>query len=178
MNFIYSRSRTNSDLLQILEVQKSNLFKNLSEEEREKEGFVTVSHTFEQLQKMNEICSHIIVKVDNIVVGFALCMTRSFSNEIEILKPMFQELEKIVSKAENYIVMGQICIAKEYRRKGIFKKLYLEMKNAIKKDYNLIITEVDSKNERSLRAHASVGFRHLKTYTSNQQEWQIISLNV
>ena len=50
------------------------------------------------------------------------------------------------------------------------------MKKALKKEYNQIITEVDSKNERSLKAHKSIGFTHLKTYIANEQEWQIIRL--
>ncbi len=176
MTISFTRAKEGKDLIQILEIQKNNLPINLSKEESNKEGFVTVCHTLQQLQAMNDECPHIVAKVDDTVVGYALCMTRSFADDIEVLKPMFKEIEKMLPEEEKYIVMGQICIAKEYRKKGIFKNLYAEMKKAVKEDYYQIITEVDSTNQRSLNAHRAIGFTLLKTYISNQQEWQIVSL--
>lgn len=176
MKITYHQVSNKEELNQILVLQQKNLSTNLTREERLKEGFVSDSHTFELLQKMNNKCPHIVAKVEETVIGFALCMHPMFSNEIELLLPMFHEIEDIVPKDENYIVMGQICIAKEHRKKGIFKNLYSELKKVTQEEYGLLITEVDAKNNRSINAHASVGFTHLKTYTSNMQEWQLIVL--
>ena len=72
--------------------------------------------------------------------------------------------------------MGQICIAKDYRSGGVFRELYQFMKQELKEEYNAIITEVDVKNTRSLNAHKAVGFKVLKNYRSNNQDWVIVIL--
>lgn len=50
------------------------------------------------------------------------------------------------------------------------------MKEEVATGCKMIITEIDAKNTRSLNAHKSVGFKHLKSYSSNNQEWVIVSL--
>ena len=40
-------------------------------------------------------------------------MHPKFSNEIDILKPMFKEINSVVPHDEKYMVMGQICIDKK-----------------------------------------------------------------
>lgn len=174
----YTKATSVDELKQIMELQKINLFENLSEEERKEQGFVTVKHTLEILQAMNNACPHTIAMHNDKVVGFALSMTKDFADEIAILKPMFAEISKIVSD-ENYLVMGQICINKNYRKLGIFKGLYQFMKLDICKNrYSSIITEIDSRNQRSLNAHESVGFKFLKDFTTGNKEWRIVWLKV
>lgn len=172
----YKRATDASELKQILELQQRNLFARISVEEQHKEGFLTVSHSFELLKKMNVVCPHIIAIANNKVVGYTLCMHPKFSNEIEILKPMFLEIETVIPKIENYIIMGQVCIAKNYREKGVFRKLYQTMSDSIKPEFDAIITEVDAKNVRSLKAHYAVGFKLLKSHFSRGQDWELIIL--
>ncbi|MDP5107016.1 MAG: GNAT family N-acetyltransferase [Polaribacter sp.] len=174
----YTKATSVDELKQIMELQKINLFENLSEEERKEQGFVTVKHTLEILQAMNNACPHTIAKHEEKVVGFALSMTKDFAGEIDVLKPMFAEISKIVAD-ENYLVMGQICIDKNYRKQGVFKGLYHFMKSDIcKNSYSSIITEIDIKNERSLNAHQSVGFELLKDFTAGDKNWRIVWLKV
>ena len=172
----YKRATEASELKQILELQQRNLYANVSEEEQHNEGFLTVSHSFELLKKMNGICPHIIAKAGGKVIGYALCMHPQFSNEIEILKPMFQEIETINPKVKNYIVMGQVCVDKDYRKKGVFRNLYQKMRDSTKPKFNTIITGVDSKNKRSIQAHYAVGFKLLKSHTSGDRDWELIIL--
>ena len=175
-NIIYCRSKTDKELHQILELQQKNLFANVSEEEHINEGFVTVSHSFEILKKMNAACQHIIAKAGGKVIGYALCMHPFFSQKIEILKPMFYEIESVNPKPRNYIAMGQICIDIDYRKQGIFRNLYETMRDSLKPEFDAIITEVDAKNIRSLNAHYAIGFKHLKSYNSGGQDWELIIL--
>ena len=174
----YSKATTVAELEQIIALQKINLLENLSEEERKEQGFVTVKHSLALLKAMNDVCAHTIAKVEDKVVGFALSMTKDFAGEIEVLKPMFAEISKIVAD-ENYLVMGQICIDKNFRKQGIFAGLYQFMKLDIcANTYNSIITEIDIKNERSLKAHESVGFELLKDFTAADKNWRIVILKV
>ncbi|MEC3964787.1 GNAT family N-acetyltransferase [Flagellimonas halotolerans] len=172
----YKQVGTLEELQQILALQQQNLPQNLSSEERSKEGFVTVEHTLEVLKTMNDMCGHIIAIEGNQVVGYALCMHPNFADEIEVLRPMFKEIDSALKEKNNYMVMGQICVAKSHRGKGVFRKLYQTMKEKLPKGFDTLITEVDGKNKRSLAAHAAIGFKTLTIYHSGEKEWHIISL--
>lgn len=173
----FERATSKVDLNQILDLQRKNLPAHISSEEKKKEGFVTVSHTYANLKAMNDVCQHIVAKSGGHVIGYALCMHPSFAEDIEVLHPMFEKVEAILPKIENYIVMGQICIDKAYRGQGIFRKLYLAMRGAVHPEFEYIITDVDAENTRSLGAHYSVGFKDLATFCSCGQVWKIIQLD-
>lgn len=175
---IFKTTETNQELKDILILQRKNLKENLTLEEQNSQGFVTVKHNFDLLKQMNTYHSHTIAKHNNKVIAYALSMSVKLKNEITILKPMFNEINNII-KDDKYIVMGQICIDKKYRGKGIFKSLYLEMKNSFStKGFKYIITEIDIKNKRSLNAHKSVGFTTLKDYVIGNKNWRIVSLEI
>ena len=125
---------------------------------------------------MNDAHGHIIAIENDIVIGYVLCMHPKFAHSIAILKPMFIEISKTMKTNTEYMVMGQICIAKPYRRKGVFKGLYSKMKRTLPKGFDCIITEVDVNNKRSLYAHEAVGFRELKRYKTDTKEWSLIVL--
>lgn len=173
---VYKQAESLKELEQILDLQQRNLPKNISVEESTKEGFVTVEHTMDVLQAMNEECGHIIAVDDDQLVGYALCMHPKFAEDIEVLRPMFHEIDKVLERKVNYMAMGQICIAKTHRGQGIFRKLYQTMKEKLPKSFDTIITEVDGKNKRSLAAHTAIGFQELKRYVALDKEWVIIIL--
>ena len=117
------------ELEQILLLQQKNLARNISHQEAMEQGYVTVIHTPDQLQKMHQQAPAILAKDDKRVVGYALAMPISCSKLIPILEPMFASFENLVYKGKplqqfSYYVMGQICIDKAFRGQGIFDKLY------------------------------------------------------
>lgn len=177
MMISYQQVSTLEELGQILALQQENLPKNISKEESDKEGFVTVEHTLEQLKAMNDECGHIIAVENDVIVGYALCMHPKFGDTIEVLRPMFAEIGKIRGNRMDYMAMGQICVAKSHRGKGIFRNLYLTMKDKLPEGFDTIITEVDTKNIRSMNAHRAVGFKVLKEYTSGGQHWSLLVLS-
>lgn len=176
----YHRVTNEAELHEILKLQRLNLAQVLSSSIIEKEGFVTVQHDFDILKRMNTVCAHCIAKVNDKVVGYALCMDKRFKNKIDVLRSMFEEIDKSLvhhpKKYTNYIAMGQVCIDKEYRKKGVFRGLYGFMKEELKNEFNCVITEVDTKNVRSSDAHKAVGFELLKTYVSDDITWELILL--
>lgn len=177
----YHRVKTNAELEEILELQRQNLRQNLGEQEQVKEGFVSLEHSFKVLKEMNNACAHCIAKKNGKVVGFALSMLKNFKNDVPLLLPMFEKIEEVVKQGKfssNYMVMGQICIAKTARSKGVFRGLYRYIEKEMKGQFEAIVTEVDTKNIRSSNAHRAVGFSLLKKYTSNNQLWEIIFLTI
>jgi len=174
MSLIYTTTTTKEELIQILSLQQMNLKSAVSDLEMQQEGFVTVRHNLDVLTRMNNACPHIIAKDGEKVVGYALSMTDDFKDEISVLRPMFTELENV--NIQNFITMGQICVAKTHRKMGVFRGLYNAMKKASYPKYDAIITEVDATNSRSLGAHYAVGFEKICTYHSLGQDWELISL--
>lgn len=172
---LYKQANSEEELKQILALQRQNLPKNLSIPYLVTEGFVTVEHSLELLQKMNDAFPHTLATHEGKVVGYALSMHSKFGNEIAILKSMFDEIKRTGIK-ERFMVMGQICIAKTHRRKGIFRGLYKHMKQYVQNDFKLIITEVDCRNTRSLQAHKAVGFKELTQYSSDGRVWSLLIL--
>ncbi|SDQ09441.1 GNAT family N-acetyltransferase [Flagellimonas zhangzhouensis] len=172
----YKQAETLEELEQILALQQRNLPKNISAEESLNEGFLTVEHDMDILKAMNDVCGHIIAVDDDQVVGYALCMHPKFALSIKVLQPMFVEINKVITGKKNYMAMGQICVAKSHRGKGIFRNLYLTMKEKLPDGFDTIITEVDGKNKRSLAAHAAIGFTTLKVYMSGDKEWHLVAL--
>ena len=173
---IYCRTTNDGELQEILRLQQKNLFNTLSINEKKQEGFVTISHSFALLKEMSAVCPHILAKANGKVIGYILCMHPRFAGEILMLEPMFKEIEKVLPNHTKYMVMGQICIDKAYRNKGIFRKLYLKMTQALGAEFDAIVTEVDTKNQRSLKAHYAIGFEHLKTHKSKGRNWAMIIL--
>lgn len=183
--FTYTHATSDEELHQILQLQQQNLPESVSETIQKKEGFVTVRHDFELLKAMHKKCPHTVAKDGEKVVGYALSMHPDFGKDIVVLRPMFEEINRYYSSIEaaekllkhgNFIVMGQICIAKAYRKQGIFRKLYEYMQSNLPAHCKTIITEVDAKNKRSLNAHYAVGFEELKTYESDGKAWVLIWL--
>ncbi len=172
----YKRAETDTELQQILELQRDNLPASISSEVKLDEGFVTVEHSFELLKRMNSRCQHFIAKEKENLVGYALCMHPDFGEEIDVLRSMFREISRNYTE-EDYIVMGQVCIHKDFRRKGIFRNLYNEMLFGIQPTFHTIITEVDHENTRSLNAHYAIGFEHICTYRSDDHNWALIKLS-
>ena len=177
----YHRARTDEELKEILALQQVNLSINVSDEEKLKEGFVTLKHDFNILKKMNEVCAHCVAKENGKIIGFALSMLQDFKEDIPLLVPMFNEIDEALgleNLSSKYIAMGQICIDKTQRGKGVFRGLYSYMASEMKGNFDSIITEVDTKNIRSSNAHKSVGFKLLKKYVYNNQLWEIIILDL
>lgn len=176
----YQRVASEDELTGILQLQRQNLPAGLSEEEMRHEGFVTVSHNTAMLRELNRIEPHLIAREDNRVIAYLLTMTEQSQNDIPVLQPMFRLFlqlpfgEKKVSDYR-YIVVGQVCVDKAYRSRGILDACYAAYREAFQKKYDFAITEIAAANLRSLRAHQRVGFREWYRYTApDGMEWVIV----
>lgn len=177
INITYKRASSTQELEQILALQKANSKHSVSNTERKTDGFVTVQHTLPLLREMNKACPHVIATKNNVVIGYALSMTKDFAKDLKVLQPMFTQIDTILDTNTSYLVMGQICVAKEYRRQGIFRGLYSFMQKELNTTYNVLITEVDETNIRSIQAHYAVGFTSLHKYFTEGQQWDILVWN-
>ena len=177
---IFTTSQTDQDLTQILDLQKKNLTQSLSQEEISREGFVTVNHSVEVLKKMNSHEQSVIAKENDEVIAYLLAMTQQSKYDIPILVPMFEVFGGIIYREKkiseyNYLVVGQVCVAKEFRGKGILDECYKEYKKRFEKKYDFAITEIAQHNLRSLNAHKRIGFKTIHQYQDpSGTDWDIV----
>lgn len=179
---LLKRAETTEELKGILTLQKANLIENLSSNLKEEQGFVTVKHDLKTLELMNEHAKQIIAVENDEVIGYALVMMKELRDLVPVLIPFFNMLEKIEfnDKAlvnSSFYVMGQICVAKNYRGQGIVKLLYQKHQEVYADQYELCITEVSTSNARSMRAHQKVGFEVIHVFQDQTDEWNILGWN-
>ena len=172
-------AQTPEDLSNILALQQANMKAALSEEEKKKEGFITVQHTHKQLEEMAALAPQIVAYDGDVLAGFALVMSPEMRDTIPVLRPLFALIDNLTFNdkplaQQQYYVMGQVCVHKEYRGKGVFKALYAHHKNVLSEKYSCCITEISTANRRSMRAHEKVGFQNIHTYTDPLDEWHVV----
>ncbi|MBI1224602.1 MAG: GNAT family N-acetyltransferase [Bacteroidetes bacterium] len=168
------------DIRQVLALQQANLSTQVSPDVATTQGFVTVQHNFELLKKMNEAIPQVIAKDGDRLAGYALVMLPTFQDLIPVLKPMFILFDSLSFNNKNisnysYYVMGQICVAEGYRGAGIFDGMYLQHRELYGGKFDLVITEIASRNTRSIRAHQRVGFQTIHTFKDETDLWEIVA---
>ncbi|GAB2812562.1 GNAT family N-acetyltransferase [Ferruginibacter profundus] len=180
-SLVYTTANSQSDLSGIIALQQHNLQHNLSGEEIKEQGFVTVVHSYEALKEMNAVEQHIVCKDGDTIVAYLLAMTVASQNAIPVLKPMFGVFNSVLYCGKpvseyNYIVVGQVCVDKNYRGKGILDKCYDTYRHCFQYKYDFAITEIATRNQRSIKAHQRIGFTEIHQYTSpDKEEWSIVA---
>lgn len=170
---------TTEELQQVLTLQQKNLISNISDDERQSQGFVTLQHTLDTLQQMHQLAPSVVAKDNDKVVGYALTMLPECRQLVPDLEPMFAILDTLEWKQRplnnsRFYVMGQICIDKEYRGKGLFDLLYQQHKDTYGPQFDCLVTEIATRNHRSLRAHERVGFEVIHTHRDVLDEWVVV----
>ncbi|MDQ6757581.1 MAG: GNAT family N-acetyltransferase [Bacteroidota bacterium] len=170
---------TAEELMQIHELNQQNLKTNLSIKEKEEQGFVTWLYPVSLLQKMHAIAPSVIVKDENKVIGYALVTPIQAGIFHSDLQTMINNLEKHSYNHKplssySYYIMGQVCIDKEYRGKGIFNMLFQKHKELYRNKYELLVTEISTKNYRSQKAHEKIGFTTIHKYADALDEWNVV----
>lgn len=173
-------AKTGSDLQGILDLQWENHLSRVADTVRQADGFVTVRHTPTQLQLLQSIAPQVIALEDDQVVGYILAMTNASRDLIPVLIPMFDQFDQICYQGKritdhDYLVVGQVCIGKDQRGKGLFDQMYKAYKNEFSSRYSFAITEIAQSNTRSLAAHKRVGFEVIHEFEDDTQSWAIVA---
>ncbi|MES2149500.1 MAG: GNAT family N-acetyltransferase [Pseudomonadota bacterium] len=171
---------TLADLEGILALQRINHATAVAPEQWAGQGFVTMQYTMAQLQAMCGSYRHVVAKRDGAVVGYALVMLKEHKEAFPFLRDMFESIETGSVRAKPlrdcaYVVMGQVCVAAEWRGQGLARRMYGKLKEQMSADFEFVLTEVSSKNVRSMRAHLDVGFRDIEMQTDVPSEWHVIA---
>jgi GNAT superfamily N-acetyltransferase len=147
-----------------------------------RDGFVTVEHTLGVLRAMHALAPSIVARDErDDVVGYALAMPKQARTWVPIIEPMFAMIEQLPPTAlsatpdARWYVMGQVAVASSHRGTGVFDALYAEHRARYRARFDVLVTEVSTRNTRSMRAHERVGFRPVVTYRDATDEWVLIA---
>lgn len=146
------------------------------------DGFVTVEHTLDILRAMHALAPSVVARDPaGEVVGYALAMPREARALLPILEPMFAMIERLPPATlgggpdARWYVMGQVAVAPTHRGSGVFDALYAEHRARYHQRFDLLITEIATRNTRSIRAHQRVGFRTVTTYRDATDAWALVA---
>jgi RimJ/RimL family protein N-acetyltransferase len=167
------------ELAQIHQLNQLNLKQNLSEKEKKEEGFVSWLYSMKLLEQMHKLAPSIIVKDEDKVVGYALVTLKEAREFHPDLRTMITNLQPLHYNGKplftySFYCMGQICIDKNYRGKGVFNNLYKHHKKIYQTKFDLLITEISTHNPRSQKAHEKVGFKTIHNYKDVMDEWNVV----
>ena len=171
---------TNHDeLVGIRDLQALNLRKNIDAATALSDGFLTAEYTMEYLQHMHDASPSIIAKDGNQVVGYALVATKAVREGHDLMADLFNVIDTKYYKGKslkevNYVVVGQLCVAKGYRGQGLVKRMYDYYRDCYAKEYEYLITDVAQANTRSLNAHKKSGFIVIDTLEYGGIGWDIV----
>ena len=171
--------QSHDELVQIHNLNQKNLKQNLSDTEKQTEGFVTWLYSISLLEKMHDLAPSIIVKDGNHVAGYSLVTvkeTSAFHPDLQHMIDMLQNVFYLDNALLSYdfYLMGQVCIDKPYRGKGLFKLLYDKHREVYSSVYRLLVTEISVSNRRSQIAHEKIGFKTIHQHKDALDEWNLV----
>lgn len=154
----------------ILALQQVNLQRNIPVEMQTSDGFLTVQHQHDTLQRMNQTMPSIIAEDSSgQLIGYTLSMLPEFAVEVPALDSMFSTINTLTYKDKpmqgyTFYMMGQACVASGFRGQKVLSRMLHKHRELYSDRYELIITSISSKNPRSIRAHTSVGFTTIHSF--------------
>ncbi|MDG1823744.1 MAG: GNAT family N-acetyltransferase [Flavobacteriaceae bacterium] len=174
-----SLATTSREIEEIRDLQEVNLKGNIRKKNRLSEGFLTAKYEHDFLKAMNDLTPAIIAKQNGVVVGYALATDRSLLTQHPLLNDLGAQINKIPFGGKfigdfDYLVVGQLCVAKEVRGRGLAQDLYAQFKATYESRYPFAITDVDRENLASLKAHLKVGFQVVSMLQYGGSNWHVI----
>ncbi|GMU44999.1 MAG: GNAT family N-acetyltransferase [Xanthomonadales bacterium] len=182
MDFRFTTVAHPQDVDLILALQAENHRDHVDAVTAASEGFTSVRHDPEVLQAMNRAHPSAVAWSGDRLAGYCLMMAQEFRDQVPVLQPMFALLERLHWRGEalagnpRWFVMGQVCVARDFRGMGVFDGLYQELRRAYSGTFDFTVTEVSQRNPRSLRAHRRVGFKTLHAYPDplTGEGWEVV----
>lgn len=166
----------------ILALQAENHRDRLDPATAAREGFTSVRHDPAVLQAMNRAYPSAIATAGSELAGYCLMMPQDFRDQVPALHSMFALLDRLQWRGQalagnpRWFVMGQVCVARDFRGMGVFDGLYHRLRQAYAPQFDFTVTEISQRNARSLRAHRRVGFETLHVHRDPVADelWEVV----
>lgn len=156
-----------------------NLKKNLTTEEQKEQGFVTFEYTLEFLQTIHKAHPSVIAVDDGEVVGYALVVTPESKKLHPLITTFVTQLSTVFYNGKavydsSYCLVGQLCVSISHTGQGLVQRMYNAYRDKYASRYDYLVTDVDCKNPRSLKAHLKTGFDIIGTLEHQDSRWDVV----
>jgi predicted GNAT superfamily acetyltransferase len=147
------------DYQEILQLQSANYIANLTEEER-RTGFLSAQFSLAQTAQIAEELGITVAVLDGRVAGFLCAFRNDFPSGSPVIAEMLRSYSRFsfedrpLSSFLSYIY-GPVCIAREYRGRGLLRGLYETQKKDLSGRFEIGVAFVSRSNAHSLRAHVN-----------------------
>jgi ribosomal protein S18 acetylase RimI-like enzyme len=94
-----------------------------------------------------------------------------------LLADLVQNIERSLyngAPIENYAIVAQLCVSKDYRGLDLVQQLYGAFRDHYAPSYTYCVTDVAQANARSLKAHKKRGFQVIDTLDYGGIGWDIV----
>jgi hypothetical protein len=157
MRGIEYRCARPEDYAEIVQLQRANYIANLTAEER-REGFLSAEFSLDQVAAIASDLGIAIVTIDDDLAGCLCGIRREFNHGSPLVEKMLESYVNAVFEdkplsAFNSYIYGPVCIARQYRRRGLLRGLYEFQKKDLAGLFELGVALVSHSNPHSMQAH-------------------------
>ncbi|AZD84283.1 hypothetical protein C4K14_1442 [Pseudomonas chlororaphis subsp. aureofaciens] len=151
-----------SDIETILALQEASLLENMSAEEARVHGFLRTRLSRENIGYLIDKNWLFVGKLEDQVISYIMGGDWAFFQQWEIFEVMCsrlsgKEVGGLSLSLLNTYQYGPVCISREHRGVGVFRRLLFSLFRQFSRDYRVAITFINSENTRSLAAHRREG---------------------
>ena len=173
-----------NDISEVLILQSSYLYSNLSENER-KEGFVTTPFSIPQLEEVIKENGLFVAQNEmGQIVAYAFAASWHYFSQWEIFNYMVSRFHNLSFEGEkittdNSFQYGPVCIEKKYRGTGLLSLLFEEMRLELLKKYPISLTFINKINVVSENAHTrKLGWKIIDEFEFNANQYICLAFNM
>jgi len=170
---IIYRNAVPDDLDGVAELQKRFHISTIREEAKA-DGFVTTLFTPEQFLSLMKDENGLAVACDgNKIISYAMAASWEYWSAWPLFRHMIADLPNIeylgrILSTENSYQYGPVCIAGEYRGRGVLEHIFEFSRRQMASRYPVMVTFINRINPRSFDAHTrKVGMDLIKTFDFN-----------
>lgn len=179
---VYGRAQP-EDYRSIIRLQTANYIDNLSEEQR-KEGFLSAKFSSEQIAAIAADLGIAIATIGDELAGCLCAFRREFDHDSPVVTKMLESYDRVrfegkpLSAFDSYIY-GPVCIAREYRRRGLLRGLFEFQKKDLAGRFEVGAALVSHNNPHSMAAHiGGLGMTEAGDFEVNGKIFAILAFRV
>ena len=171
------------DYAEIVRLQRANYIANLTAEER-REGFLSAEFSLDQVAAIASDLGIAIVTMDDALAGCLCGIRREFDHGSPVVEKMLESYDqawfqgKPLSAFNSYIY-GPVCIARQYRRRGLLRGLYEFQNKDLAGQFEVGVALVSHSNPHSMQAHVEgLGMTEAGEFELNGNLFAILAFRV
>jgi hypothetical protein len=183
MRGIEHRRAGPEDYAEIVRLQRANYIANITAEER-REGFLSAEFSLDQVAAIAADLGIAIVTIDDDLAGCLCGIRREFNHGSPVVAKMLGSYDDALFEdkplsAFNSYIYGPVCIARQYRRRGLLRGLYDFQKKDLASQFEVGVALVSHNNPHSMQAHVGgLGMTDAGEFELNDNLFAILAFRI